>query len=164
MQRSPLCLKDELISAREFVRHFFYCDGENWMRDLEPSPSIGSDASPLSGTWLCPSSRITLCIISHIVSHYRMLSYWLFRGMKQPKVNIYNRKRGNFLMCMYSTDNVGKIEITKKKEKAVCFVGCVTFWWDCVFHMLKVGSSRWNWPTIFIALAFPCKDLFTCSL
>jgi hypothetical protein len=30
-------------------------------------------------------------------------------------------------MCMYSTDNMGKIKITKKKEKAVCLVGCVTF-------------------------------------
>jgi hypothetical protein len=35
--------------------------------------------------------------------------------MKQPEVNIYNRERGrNFLMCMYGTDNMGKIKITKK--------------------------------------------------
>jgi len=38
--------------------------------------------------------------------------------MKQPEVNIYNRKRGgNFLMCMYSTDNMGTIKITEKKKK-----------------------------------------------
>ena len=55
--------------------------------------------------------------------------------MKQPEVNIYKRKRGgNFLMCMYSTDNVGKIKITKKKKKL--YVLLVVWLFDGIIYFI----------------------------
>jgi hypothetical protein len=56
-------------------------------------------------------------------------------------------------MCVYFTDNMGKIKISREGKGFISCEAC-DFLIRLYISYVKIGSSRWNWPMMLITIEF----------